>query len=203
MTQDHKYCGECRNLLYVGNFKRNPKTADGLYPFCDACIVEKPHLMKAECAICRKTRSLTKFQRMDRTAPCSYCSANFGGVAVSILQSAELFETGHNTVKDLFATLGYPSASKGELNAGARWLRSHGFTEKRINGRKGFTVSAKPGDNTFSDWARRYNAVDALGLPDAYREQLMSGAVVPRHVRLAMSALMAGLPPYAAPGDKP
>ena len=200
MLADHKYCGECKHFLVNINFKRSDKTSDGLYPYCDTSITEKPHLVRAECAVCRKTRSLTKFPRMDRTSPCSYCSANFGGVVVGLLNSAEVFEGGHNTVKELLSALGYPSATKGELNAGARWLRAHGYEERRINGRKGFAVSAKQGDTTFRDWARQFGAVDALGLPDAYREQLMAGAAIPVQLRLAMSALIAGLPPYEAPG---
>lgn len=202
MADEYKHCGDCGDLLYTGNFKRSDKTPDGLYPYCDTCIMAKPHIMKAECKMCRKTRRLTKFPRMDRTSPCSYCSAEFGGVAVSILNGAELFPTGHSTVKELLSALGYPTPTKGELNAGARWLRAKGYESKRINGRKGYMVSAKPGDSSFRDWARTYKCVDALGLPDEYREQLMAGAVVPRYIRLAMSALIAGLPPYAAPGER-
>lgn len=203
-SPDHmKFCPECNGFQDVLTFHRSNKTADGLYPFCDVCLALRPHLMRAQCSVCQKERRLTKFPGMDRSSPCSYCSAHFGGAAVSILNGADLHPTGHCTVKELLSDLGYPSATKAELNAGARWLRAKGYEAKRINGRKGYVVSAKGGSMEFREWAQKYRCVDGLELPDDYRERLMAGAVIPRHVRLAMSALIAGLPPYAAPGEKP
>lgn len=94
--------------------------------------------------------------------------------------------------------------SKADLNEAARWLRHEGFDMVRVNGRRAFDLGDDLGtDDTFNAWAKAYpHAVDHLRLASDERRQLERGGRPDHRTRLAMSALIAGLPPYAAPGER-
>lgn len=197
MLKRCKPCALCEHELPVECFAKVTKTADGLHPFCDACRLAHPHLNYGICPTCHKRRDLTKFPEMKAGQPCSYCSPQYDGSAVAMLEAAVLQHGGLTTVRDLLRQLGHPDPTKSDLNAGARWLRAHGYRTAKSRGVRGFAVSLSARASEFRQFVEAYgDAADRLDLPGEYREQLMAGAPLPTHLRLALSALIAGLPPY-------
>lgn len=115
--------------------------------------------------------------------------------------------SGRMTATEFLAHVGLCGGqpSKADLNETARWLRDQGFDVKRHGGRRVFDLGDEIGDDaTMASFARAFPAlVPHLGLNAGELRQLMDGGRPDHRTRLAMSALIAGLPPYAAPGEKP
>ena len=106
---------------------------------------------------------------------------------------------GLRTVTAILQGLGMAQPARSDVIEASAWLRSSGFVEGAACGRRGFRVLARTGgtDNPFRQWAEKYGALDALQLSAVDRDHYLRGTEPPVVVRLAMSALTAGLPPYA------
>lgn len=127
------------------------------------------------------------------------------GTLSDLLDDLDDLPTGRMTVTEFLAATGMRDRpSKADLNEAARWLRHEGFDMVRVNGRRAFDLGDDLGtDDTFNAWAKAYpHAVDHLRLASDERRQLERGGRPDHRTRLAMSALIAGLPPYAAPGER-
>jgi len=128
------------------------------------------------------------------------------GTLSDLLDDLDDLPSGRMTVTEFLAATGVSDdPSKADLNEGARWLRHEGFNMVRVNGRRAFDLGDDLGtDETFTAWAKAYpHAVEHLRLDSNERRQLERGGRPDHRTRLAMSALIAGLPPYAAPETKP
>ena len=117
-----------------------------------------------------------------------------------LLDSAGLVEGGAlRTTTAILQGLGIAYPDRDSVIRAGAWLRARGFKEGAAVGRRGFRVIPMAGhpDNAFRQWAEKYGALDALQLSAVDRDRYLRGAEPPVVVRLAMSALTAGLPPYA------
>lgn len=120
--------------------------------------------------------------------------------AQELLANAGLSAGGElRTVTAILQGLGMAQPARSDVTEASAWLRSSGFQEGAACGRRGFRVLAHTGgtDNAFRQWAEKYGALDALQLSAVDRDHYLRGTEPPVAVRLAMSALTAGLPPYA------
>lgn len=116
-----------------------------------------------------------------------------------LLDSSGLVEGGAlRTTTAILQGLGFTHPDRDAVIRAGAWLRARGFKEGAAVGRRGFRVIAMAGhpDNAFRQWAETYGALDALQLSAVDRDRYLRGTEPPVVVRLAMSALTAGLPPY-------
>ena len=124
------------------------------------------------------------------------------GTLSDVLDDLDDLPAGRLTVTEFLAKTGVcDRPGKADLNKAARWLRDQGFATVRAAGRRAFDLGEELGtDDTFMAWAAAYpDAVEYLRLDHVERGRLEKGAPPDHRTRLAMSALMAGLPPYQAP----
>lgn len=127
------------------------------------------------------------------------------GTLSDLLDDLDDLPTGRLTVTEFLTRAGVADRpSKADLNEAARWLRHEGFKTVRVNGRRVFDLGDEIGDDTtMASFARAFPAlVPHLGLNAGELRHLMDGGRPDRRTCLAMSALIAGLPAYAAPGEK-
>lgn len=125
------------------------------------------------------------------------------GAVSDLLDALDDLPSGRMTVTEFLAVTGVcDKPGKADLNEGARWLRDQGFATVRVAGRRAFDLGDEVGDDTtYADWAAAWPAcAEHIDLPRQDIERYTAGVKPPRHVRLAMSALIAGLPPYEGPG---
>lgn len=203
-----KACRVCTHTLPLDKFPLVDSMPDGRHVICSACIAKEPWKNRAKCRRCGSNRLLLKFPGMDPERVCLVCSpvtapaGHAAGVGLdATLAGAGLTHGGPvRTVTEILADLGVVDPPKSVTNAAAAWLRASGFTEARTPGRKGFRVvtGAQSGNRVFRQWAETYRCADALGLSTHDRDRYLAGAEPPLVVRLAMSALIAGLPAYSA-----
>lgn len=203
-----KQCKNCSHTLAASSFDRLDASPDGLHPHCRACLIRFPRLNRHRCASCGCNRLLAKFDDLNTDMPCQACAVSADRPTPNevmqlyvALENAGLRHGGpHRTVTEILLAMGLPPPTKVLLNAAAAWLRSVGFRETHMPGRKGFRISivGESMDNGFRTWADTYGALEYLQLSTADRDRYMRGVEPPMTVRLAMSALVAGLPPYSA-----
>lgn len=203
-----KACRVCTHVLALDKFPLVDAMPDGRHVICSACIAKEPWKNRAKCRRCGSTRLLVKFPNMDPEQVCRICAPALapvghapGGSLDVMLRAAGLTHGGPvRTVTEILADLGLTDPPKSITNATAAWLRASGFTEARTPGRKGFRVvtGAQSVNTAFRQWAETYRCADALGLSTHDRDRYLAGAEPPLVVRLAMSALIAGLPAYSA-----
>lgn len=196
-------CKRCYHDLSESHFARLDTSPTGLHPYCDACLRRYPGANRALCRGCGANRLLSKFPGVDTTRLCVVCEppASQGNTSdvTLLLRNGGLRNGGPcRTVTEILADLGMTQPGKAAMNAAAKWLRDTGFQEIRTGGRKGFRVSVtgEGPDNSFRHWVETYHALAGLALSHNDVDRYMAGVEPPRSVRLAMSALIAGLPPY-------
>lgn len=206
-----KRCANCLHTLAPDRFDPMDAAPDGLHPVCRVCLARDPALNRGRCRVCTSRRMLSMFPGLDTSRPCLVCVPAVGAHCgaenlIGLLEAGGIRSGGPvRTVTELLGELGVKRPDKTALNAAARWLRSAGFQEVRTPGRKGFRVSVtgEAADNTFRYWAETYRALAALQLSDQDRDRYMRGVQPPIAVRLAMSALVAGLPPFSSDRSGP
>lgn len=124
------------------------------------------------------------------------------GTLSDLLDDLDDLPTGRLTATEFLDRTGVLSGSptKADLNETAQWLRQQGFSVVRVRGRRVFDLGDDiDPDPTYWAWAGAYpHAVEHLGLSADERRRLEQGAPPDQCTRLAMSALIAGLPPYSA-----
>lgn len=211
---DSRYCVAClaRNpqlsratCVQCGSWRKLTSFpgGDATQP-CNHCLSKRKE--RATCGGCGSTRNLARFPGRDPSRDCLVCDPSAARkpspdvpVALDLLRNAGLAPGGPvRTVKELLALLGLPGASMLARRAGGDWLREQGFEMRAVNGKQGFRLEpGAPSSPMFKLWADRFGCADALGLPADELQRYMGGALPPQPVRLAMSALTAGLPAWS------
>lgn len=173
---------------------------------CVYCAAIGRPVQRAVCGACGSLRKLSRFPQQDATRPCLVCepagARNSDDVtaAVEALECSNLEAGGPlRTITQVLEYVGVSNASGVAVRAAGSWLRGRGFPECGAAGRRGYRVSrGAPSSPMFKLWADRFGCADALGLPADELQRYMKGTLPPQPVRLAMSALTAGLPAWGA-----